>query len=100
MRSDIPLEILLFVGASLLANPAVTGLFPFGPAQALFAMEPRPAFAGMTGIDRCFRITLDSPFAEDSPLSLQGEGWGEGALEASAYATGKPRSRASSLLQS
>ncbi|ANI14910.1 hypothetical protein A9C11_13325 [Pseudomonas citronellolis] len=24
------------------------GLFPFGPAQALFAMEPRPAFAGMT----------------------------------------------------
>ncbi|SFD04877.1 hypothetical protein SAMN05216577_11582 [Pseudomonas citronellolis] len=25
------------------------GLFPFGPAQALFAMEPRPAFAGMTG---------------------------------------------------
>ncbi|GLU36621.1 hypothetical protein Pssp01_07140 [Pseudomonas sp. NBRC 100443] len=25
-----------------------TGLFPFGPAQALFAMEPRPAFAGMT----------------------------------------------------
>ena len=27
----------------------VSGLFPFGPAQALFAMEPRPAFAGMTG---------------------------------------------------
>jgi len=27
-----------------------TGLFPFGPAQALFVMEPRPAFAGMTGV--------------------------------------------------
>jgi len=26
----------------------VSGLFPFGPAQALFAMKPRPAFAGMT----------------------------------------------------
>ncbi|MCP1608162.1 hypothetical protein J2T46_006141 [Pseudomonas citronellolis] len=30
-------------------SPQVSGLFPFGPAQALFAMEPRPAFAGMTG---------------------------------------------------
>ena len=27
-----------------------TGLFPFGPAQALFAMEPRPAFVGMVGL--------------------------------------------------
>ena len=26
----------------------VSGLFPFGPAQALFAMKLRPAFAGMT----------------------------------------------------
>ncbi|MCP1645328.1 hypothetical protein J2T41_004974 [Pseudomonas citronellolis] len=25
-------------------------------------------------------MTQDSPFAQDSPLSLQGEGWGEGAL--------------------
>ncbi|KES22146.1 hypothetical protein FG99_22385 [Pseudomonas sp. AAC] len=28
-----------------------TGLFPFGPAQALFAMEPRPAFAGMMKVE-------------------------------------------------
>ena len=27
-----------------------TGLFPFGPAQALFVMEPRPASAGMSGV--------------------------------------------------
>jgi len=27
----------------------VSGLFPFGPAQALFAMKPRPVFEGMTG---------------------------------------------------
>ncbi len=34
------------------ATPSLhaTGLFPFGPAQALFAMEPRPAFAGMAGM--------------------------------------------------
>ncbi|GLU39057.1 hypothetical protein Pssp01_31500 [Pseudomonas sp. NBRC 100443] len=37
--------------------------------------------------------------AEDSPLSLQGEGWGEGALERNTYATGNPCSRASSLLR-
>ena len=47
----------------------VSGLFPFGPAQALFAMEPRPAFAGMTGVggwrltDASLR-TAPSPFRE------------------------------------
>ena len=49
---------------------AATGLFPFGPAQALFAMEPRPAFAGMTGMVRSIRMTPDSPAAQDGPLSL------------------------------
>ena len=44
-------------------------------------------------------MTLDSPFTQDSPLSLQGEGWGEGALEPSTIATGKHPSRASSLLR-
>jgi len=33
----------------------------------------------MTGIDRCFRITLDSPFAEDSPSPFR-ERVGERAL--------------------
>ncbi|KWR84718.1 hypothetical protein RN02_04555 [Pseudomonas sp. PI1] len=54
----------------MLANLAVTGLFPFEPAQALFAMEPRPAFAGMTGMVRSIRMTPDSPAAQDGPLSL------------------------------
>ena len=36
---------------------------------------------------------------QDSPLSLQGEGWGEGALNPNTYAPGKPLSRASSLLR-
>jgi|UPI000853CCE2 hypothetical protein len=69
----------LFVGASLLANPAVTGLFPFGPAQALFAMKPRPAFAGMMRVGR-FRMTPNSPPAQDSPLSRLRERAGERVL--------------------
>jgi len=44
------------------------------------------------------RMTPNSPPTPNGPLSLQGEGWGEGALEPSTYATGKPRSRASTLL--
>jgi len=47
----------------------VSGLFPFGPAQALFAMEPRPAFAGMTGLGGWCRTskllrTAPSPYGE------------------------------------
>ncbi|GLU38113.1 hypothetical protein Pssp01_22060 [Pseudomonas sp. NBRC 100443] len=46
-----------------------------------------------------FRLTPDFPSTPNGPLSLQGEGWGEGALKPSTCATGKLRSRASSLLR-
>jgi len=42
-------------------------------------------------------MTPGFPAAQDSPLSLQGEGWGEGALNPNSAATGKPHSRASPL---
>jgi len=32
-------------------SPQATGLSPFGPVHTLFAMEPRPAFAEMTGME-------------------------------------------------
>ena len=32
----------------------------------------------------------DFQATQDSPLSLQGEGWGEGALNPNTYAPGKP----------
>ena len=44
-------------------------------------------------------MTPNSPAAQNSPLSLQGEGWGEGALEPNTYVTGNYCSRASSLLR-
>ena len=44
-------------------------------------------------------MTPDFPSTQDSPLSLQGEGWGEGALTPNTAAPGKPHSRASSLLR-
>ena len=44
-------------------------------------------------------MTLGFPAAQDSPLSLQGEGWGEGrASIRNTGVAGKPPSRASSLL--
>ncbi|GLU38591.1 hypothetical protein Pssp01_26840 [Pseudomonas sp. NBRC 100443] len=44
-------------------------------------------------------MTPNFPPTPNSPLSLQGEGWGEGALNPNTYAPGKPPARASSLLQ-
>ncbi|MCP1654350.1 hypothetical protein J2T45_001934 [Pseudomonas citronellolis] len=55
-------------------NPKVSGLFPFGPAQALFAMEPRPAFAGMTGggIGVAVENPQKSPSPQPSPANGRG----------------------------
>jgi len=39
-------------------------------------------------------MTPDFPPTQDSPLSLQGEGWGEGALPPNTTAPGKPHSQA------
>ncbi len=69
--------------------------FAFAFRRSELAREPRshwvPAFAGMTGIDRCFRMTLDSPFAEDSPLSRLRERAGERALFAEPQPLPQPR---------
>jgi len=49
-------------------------LFPFGPARALFAMEPRPAFAGMTGVGVGVEVEnpQKSPSPQPSPASGRG----------------------------
>ena len=97
-------EARLFVGASLLANGAHRWLRCFGWTSFPLP-NPLPEGRGdrwaesdvleSAGWHRDFWLKPFLISARTSPLSLQGEGWGEGALKPDTYA----RSRASSLLR-